>query len=300
MDSSTLSASDVALLNRNDGFGWGGDSMMWIFALLILAGGGFGGFGFGNNAALGYENLATSNEVQRGFDNQNLQAQTRDILAAVNAGTAQSVAATNATFHDNLAAMQSLYNETANDRIYPTPLVVTAGLLTDRDLIVRAGMTKEGDYIYIVGKTEGSLAASRWQSAKNGKPLGKTVEPDLEAEKSFRERALKTAREQAAVSGRVAAGGGLATALANEAIASGVGMEITLEPGASVESLLFSEGGARAVYSVAPEKAAEFERIWSGFPAVKAGRAGGKSFVWKNIFSLTLDELTEAFSGEKR
>ena len=194
----------------------------------------------------------------------------------------------------------SLYNETANDRIYPTPLVVTAGLLTDRDLIVRAGMTKEGDYIYIVGKTEGSLAASRWQSAKNGKPLGKTVEPDLEAEKSFRERALKTAREQAAVSGRVAAGGGLATALANEAIASGVGMEITLEPGASVESLLFSEGGARAVYSVAPEKAAEFERIWSGFPAVKAGRAGGKSFVWKNIFSLTLDELTEAFSGEKR
>ena len=115
MDNGTLSASDVALLNRNDGFDWGGNSMMWIFALLILAGGGFGGLGFGNNAALGYENLATSNEVQRGFDNQNLQAQTRDILAAVNAGTAQSVAATNATFHDNLAAMQSLYNETARD-----------------------------------------------------------------------------------------------------------------------------------------------------------------------------------------
>ena len=34
---------------------------------------------------------------------------------AVNAGTAQAVAATNQTFHDNLAAMQSLYNETARD-----------------------------------------------------------------------------------------------------------------------------------------------------------------------------------------
>lgn len=110
----TLSASDVALLNRDNSFGWGGDSMMWIFALLILAGGGFGGFGFNNNA-IGYENLATSNEVQRGFDNQNLQAQTRDILAAVNSGTAQSVAATNGTFHDTLAAMQNLYNETARD-----------------------------------------------------------------------------------------------------------------------------------------------------------------------------------------
>lgn len=101
--------------------GWGGDfggGGFWIFALLILAMMGGNGFGFGNNGfanAIGYENLATSNEVQRGFDNQNLQAQTRDILAAVNAGTAQSVAATNQTFHDNLQAMQSLYNETQRD-----------------------------------------------------------------------------------------------------------------------------------------------------------------------------------------
>ena len=118
MDNGTLSASDVALLSGNNGFGgWGdGGAFMWIFALLILAGGGF--TGWGNNGfanAIGYENLATSNEVQRGFDNQNLQAQTRDILAAVNNGTAQSVAATNQTFHDNLSAMQSLYNETARD-----------------------------------------------------------------------------------------------------------------------------------------------------------------------------------------
>ena len=118
MDNGSLSAADVALLNRgNDGFGFGdGGAFMWIFALLILAGGGFNGWGNNGFAnAIGYDNLATSNEVQRGFDNQNLQAQTRDILAAVNAGTAQSVAATNQTFHDNLAAMQSLYNETARD-----------------------------------------------------------------------------------------------------------------------------------------------------------------------------------------
>lgn len=110
MDNGTLSASDVALLSGNNGFGgWGdGGAFMWIFALLILANGGFGGFG--NNAA-----YATSAEVQRGFDTQNLEAQTRDILAAVNAGTAQSVAATNQTFHDSLMAMQGLYNETARD-----------------------------------------------------------------------------------------------------------------------------------------------------------------------------------------
>ena len=83
--------------------------MIWLFAILALMGGGFGGFG-GNNSS-----NAIQNDINRGFDNQNLQAQTRDILSAVNSGTAQAVAATNQTFHDNLAAMQSLYNETARD-----------------------------------------------------------------------------------------------------------------------------------------------------------------------------------------
>lgn len=115
-----LSAADVALLNRdnNDMFGMGG-GFFYIFALLLLAGGGFGGFGgWGNNGlanAIGYENLATSNEVQRGFDNQNLQAQTRDILAAVNAGTAQSVAATNQVFHDVVNNLGDKYSELARD-----------------------------------------------------------------------------------------------------------------------------------------------------------------------------------------
>ena len=92
--------------------GFGGDSFMWIFGLLILLGlfngGGFG-FGGANNQ------YATSNEVQRGFDAQNSMANEREILSAVNAGTAQTVAATNQTFHDSLAAMQNLYNETQRD-----------------------------------------------------------------------------------------------------------------------------------------------------------------------------------------
>ena len=109
-----LSASDVALLNGDGSLG--NNSFIWLFAILALMGGGFGNWGNNGLAnAIGYENLATSNEVQRGFDNQNLQAQTRDILAAVNAGTAQSVAATNPTFHDRLMANQGLYHEITRD-----------------------------------------------------------------------------------------------------------------------------------------------------------------------------------------
>ena len=44
-----------------------------------------------------------------------MMANQRETLAAVNAGTAQSVAATNQTFHDTLQAMQGLYSELQRD-----------------------------------------------------------------------------------------------------------------------------------------------------------------------------------------
>lgn len=87
-----LSAADVALLN-NDGMG-GWNSMIWLFAIIALMGGGFGGFGFGGNGAAALTaGMATQNDVQRGFDNLGVQNQTRDILAAVTGGTAQTIAA---------------------------------------------------------------------------------------------------------------------------------------------------------------------------------------------------------------
>lgn len=120
MENGTLSPSDVALLSgngNNNGYGWGDASFMWIFALLLLAGNGFGGWGGGNSFAnaIGYENLATSNEVQRGFDSQNSIANQREILAAVTSGTAQSVAATNQTFHDTISVLSDKYNEITRD-----------------------------------------------------------------------------------------------------------------------------------------------------------------------------------------
>ena len=110
-----MSLSDIAALNRdNDGWGGGAWWVIVLFALIF----GWGNNGWGNNGftnAIGYENLATSNEVQRGFDNQNSMANQREILAAVNSGTSQAVAATNQTFHDTLSVLSDKYNELQRD-----------------------------------------------------------------------------------------------------------------------------------------------------------------------------------------
>ena len=115
MENGSLSASDVALLSdRGYGDMWGGNSMMWIFALLILAGGGFGGLGWGGD--YGYRpQYATQDFVQNGFNFNDLQDQNRDILGAITSGTAQSVAATNQSFHDITTALSDKYMELQRD-----------------------------------------------------------------------------------------------------------------------------------------------------------------------------------------
>ena len=87
----TTGITPVMNVGGGDGgiFG-GGNGFLGIFGLLILVGllnGGFGGFGGGN------QQYATRDQVQNGFDTQNMQMQTAGILNAVTSGTAQTIAA---------------------------------------------------------------------------------------------------------------------------------------------------------------------------------------------------------------
>lgn len=94
-----------------DGFGFGG-SGIWLFAILAMMWGG-NGF-FGGNGGLGYR-PATAEDVNNGFNFNDLQNQNRDILNAISAGTAQSVATTNQVYHDTVAALNDKYSELSRD-----------------------------------------------------------------------------------------------------------------------------------------------------------------------------------------
>ena len=90
----------VMPMGGSDGFGFG-NSGIWLFAILALLWGGNGAFGggYGNSNAI-------QADVNRGFDNQNLQAQTRDILGAVTSGTAQTIAASTANATNAINAIK--------------------------------------------------------------------------------------------------------------------------------------------------------------------------------------------------
>lgn len=100
-----LTASDVALLNRdsNNSYGWGDNVFMWIFALLILAGGGFGGCN--NN---GYANALTQSDLQRAIDLNSIQNGQRDIEARIQEVGAELGSTVKDSAYNNLSELRDI------------------------------------------------------------------------------------------------------------------------------------------------------------------------------------------------
>lgn len=112
MDSTGITPVMPVGNNYGDGFGFGGGSGLWLFAILALMWGGNGGFFGGGN--LGYR-PATAEDVNNGFNFNDLQNQNRDIINAISSGTAQAVATTNQVYHDTVAALNDKYSELQRD-----------------------------------------------------------------------------------------------------------------------------------------------------------------------------------------
>jgi len=121
MDNGSMSPADFAALSNGGFGGWGNgfEGLIYLAVIASMFGGWGGGFGWGGGGGMAAGaiagNMATQSDVQRGFDNQNLQAQTRDILTAVNAASAQGVAATNQVYHDVVGNLGDKYMELARD-----------------------------------------------------------------------------------------------------------------------------------------------------------------------------------------
>jgi hypothetical protein len=107
-----LSNSDVALLSdRNNGF-FGGDGMaFWIFALLFLNNGGFGGNGNGGyvtNADLNASQNAQTQQIQMQGLGEQLAQNKFDLAQVVNGQTAELVAQNNTNLINAIQGFNNL------------------------------------------------------------------------------------------------------------------------------------------------------------------------------------------------
>jgi phosphoribosylformylglycinamidine synthase II len=197
----------------------------------------------------------------------------------------------------------SLYNETDQGPIYPTPVVGLVGELPDSQ--AGAGVAlREGDAIALVGPFAPSLAGS--ELAKLRGELGAGL-PGVEI--SDHARALEfirgVVREGSLGAATDVSDGGLACAIAELAIAGGVGASVELDPlvelrGCSGETALFGEGPGG--YAVAGEPGA-IERLVAGAEAAGVdaaviGEGGGKTLELSAAeaeLSLALEDAAEAW-----
>ena len=193
----------------------------------------------------------------------------------------------------------SLYNETRlpdgrMQPIHPTPVVGMVGLVHDLAQVTGLAWKEAGDSIWLLGvpleaaagprahalDERLSLAGSSYLECIHGLLSGRPPLIDLDLEK-----AVQAFLRQAIGAGLVAsahdlADGGLAVALAEACIASGLGASVAVPAGATrLDRLLFAEGGARILVSVAPAQAEAWQQALdqaaaagSAIPAQRLGQ----------------------------
>ena len=179
----------------------------------------------------------------------------------------------------------SLYNETRlpdgrMQPIHPTPVVGMVGLVHDLAHVRGQAWRDGGDAIWLLGAgleageapadPRLSLAGSSYLERVHGAVTGRPPEIDLSLE-----RAVQGFLRQAIAAGLVCSAhdlsdGGLAVAAAEACIASGLGAHLEIPAStARVDRLLFAEGGARILVSVAPAQGAAWQQALdaAGVPA---------------------------------
>jgi phosphoribosylformylglycinamidine synthase subunit PurL len=139
----------------------------------------------------------------------------------------------------------SLYNEGPEGPIYPTPVVGMVGELPDPARACGSAFLREGDAIALLGPFEPSLAGSELTKLRGELDVG-LPRSDVTAVTAACATVRDAVRDGKLSSAHDISDGGLTCALAESAIAGGLGCRIDLQPlrerGCSPEEALFGEG----------------------------------------------------------
>ncbi|MFD0866550.1 phosphoribosylformylglycinamidine synthase subunit PurL [Tessaracoccus lubricantis] len=192
----------------------------------------------------------------------------------------------------------SLYNQTAEAPILPTPTVGVLGVIDDVATRIRASFAHAGDSILLLGETAEELSGSIWEAAVHDGHLG-GLPPvvKLGAELALAKVMGEAARRGLLSSAHDLSEGGLAVALGGSAFKGGTGFAVTLPEGdPTVE--LFAESAARAIVSLPGGALPEFEALCAehGVPVQRLGEVTeGDELEFVGQFTVPADEAKQVW-----
>ncbi len=188
----------------------------------------------------------------------------------------------------------SLYNESRGTDIDPTPVIGLLGMVDDLSSPPPGAGLVDGGRILLLGDTWAGLAGSRW-AAHTGQPRrGALPRADLAAVTKAAGLVRDLVRGGDVLGAHDVAEGGLAVALAEMAVRSGVGFQVAR---IHDEAELWSESAGRAVVCVAADRAREvIDRAEAaGVPVAQLGLAAGDRLSVKELLDVGLVDATTAW-----
>jgi len=197
----------------------------------------------------------------------------------------------------------SLYNQTGDTAILPTPVVAVLGVIDDVTRRTPAGFTAEGQQIYLLGTTRDELSGSEWASVVHGHLGGLPPTVDLAAEKELADILVNTSRDGLIDAAHDLSEGGLAQAVVEACLRYGVGARLWLPDELDPFVALFSESAGRAIVAVPRSEEVRFTDMCSArrFPHLRVGVTDGRGeealLDVQDQFSVTLGELRAAWSA---
>jgi phosphoribosylformylglycinamidine synthase len=139
----------------------------------------------------------------------------------------------------------SLYNETEGRRILPTPAIGGVGLLADWQQAMTIGFKAEGEEIWLVGASRGHLGQSLWLRECHGREEGPPPPVDLAAERAAGDWVRVAILDGHLTAVHDLSDGGLLVALAEMALAGGIGARIAPDPAVDLSGWAFGEDQGR-------------------------------------------------------
>jgi phosphoribosylformylglycinamidine synthase len=172
----------------------------------------------------------------------------------------------------------SLYNETNGRAVLPTPTIGGVGLLDDFTKSATLAFKVEGEAILLVGETQGWLGQSLYLRDICGREEGAPPPVDLAAERRNGDFVRDLIGRGMATAVHDISDGGLAVALAEMAMASGIGAALEAMPaGQMAHAFWFGEDQARYVVTVKETRAEHTiqQATAAGVPVARLGVTQG-------------------------